>query len=110
MGIVLSLVFPVMLLLHCQLFMPYSSQTEWNLVFALIRSTMPHPEAARLSFDLVSSLISDGPDQSITTDNFAGLVTLLDDFATAAGVIVESLRQKGRRVEVPTSSKYVNNE
>jgi brefeldin A-resistance guanine nucleotide exchange factor 1 len=80
------------------------SQTEWNLVFALIRSTMSHPEAARLSFDLISNLVRDGPEKLVTVDNFGGLVTLLDDFATAAGLAAENQQQKGRRAPQPTSS------
>ncbi|KAK7440220.1 GDP/GTP exchange factor for ARF [Stygiomarasmius scandens] len=75
------------------------SQTEWNLVFALIRSTLSHPEAARLSFDLVSSLVVDGPEQLVTGDNFPGLITLLDDFATNASISIESQQRQGRRHE-----------
>jgi len=74
-----------------------SSQTEWNLVFALLRSTMSHPEAARQSFELITSLAADGPLQLVTVDNFNGLVTLLDDFATAAGAITESQQKQVRR-------------
>lgn len=48
----------------------------------------------------------DGPNQLVTTDNFSGLVTILDDFATVAGATVES--QKGRRHESLTSPKYVH--
>ncbi|TFK42763.1 Sec7-like domain is implicated in guanine nucleotide exchange function [Crucibulum laeve] len=80
------------------------SQTEWNLVFALLRSTIPHPEAARISFDLISTLIDAGPDQPLTVDNFSGLVTVLDDFASTAGAMTENHRHKGRRVEPLTSS------
>ncbi|KAF5372839.1 hypothetical protein D9758_001701 [Tetrapyrgos nigripes] len=75
------------------------SQTEWNLVFALVRFTLSHPEAARQSFDLVSSLVVDGPEQLVTGDNFAGLVTLLDDFATNASISIESQQRQGRRRE-----------
>ncbi|KAJ6606553.1 hypothetical protein DFH09DRAFT_1242048 [Mycena vulgaris] len=80
-----------------------SSQTEWNLVFALLRSTIPHPEAARPSFELITTLASDGPDQTVTIDNFAGLLNLLDEFATSAGVVAETQHQQGRRRE-PLSS------
>ncbi|KAF5386877.1 hypothetical protein D9615_001681 [Tricholomella constricta] len=81
-----------------------SSQTEWNLVFALIRSTIFNSEAARMSFDLITSLVSDGPAQFITADNFPGLTTILDDFATIAGTSTESRQQRGRRADPPTSS------
>ncbi|RDB21501.1 hypothetical protein Hypma_011417 [Hypsizygus marmoreus] len=81
-----------------------SSQTEWNLVFALIRSTMPNSEASRMSFDLVSSIATDGSDQLVTVDNFSGLITILDEFATIAGTSTESRQQKGRRVEPLTAA------
>jgi brefeldin A-resistance guanine nucleotide exchange factor 1 len=48
------------------------SQTEWNLVLALIRSTMAHPEAARLSFELIQALTEEGPDNAVVLDNFLG--------------------------------------
>ncbi|KAJ7168148.1 hypothetical protein C8R43DRAFT_983232 [Mycena crocata] len=80
-----------------------SSQTEWNLVFALLRSTISHPEAAQPSFELLTSLVSDGSDQSVTIDNFSGLLNLLDEFATGAGAVVEAQQRQGRRQE-PLSS------
>ncbi|KAF8636714.1 hypothetical protein AX17_003517 [Amanita inopinata Kibby_2008] len=80
------------------------SATEWNLVFALIRSTMPHPEASRLSFDLISSLTSEGPTQHIMLDNFSGLILILDEFATAAGILTETQHYRNRRIEPLTSS------
>ncbi|KAF8644147.1 hypothetical protein AX16_008674 [Volvariella volvacea WC 439] len=61
------------------------SQTEWNLVFALIRSTIANPEASRASFELLTRLVTPGTEQYIRVDNFPGLVTVLDEFATAAG-------------------------
>ncbi|KAF8078137.1 hypothetical protein FPV67DRAFT_1464319 [Lyophyllum atratum] len=81
-----------------------SSQTEWNLVFALIRSTIRNSEAAQMSFDLITNIASDSSDQLITVDNFSGLITILDDFATIAGTSSESRQQKGRRAEPLTSS------
>ncbi|KAJ6488639.1 hypothetical protein C8R47DRAFT_978394 [Mycena vitilis] len=81
-----------------------SSQTEWNLVFGLLRSTITHPEAARPSFELIASLVSDGPDQTVTIDNFSGLLNLLDDFASSAGALVEAQNHQGRRQEPLTSA------
>jgi brefeldin A-resistance guanine nucleotide exchange factor 1 len=51
-------------------------------------------------------LASKGSEQAVTGDNFAGLVTVLDEFATAAGVVLESQQRQGRRKEQLTSSKY----
>ncbi|KAI0797843.1 Sec7-domain-containing protein [Abortiporus biennis] len=79
------------------------SQTEWALVFALMRSTTSHPEASRQSFDLLQSLIKDGPNQCITADNFTGLVTVLDDYATVAGITTEA-QQQGRRNQALSSA------
>ncbi|KIK63700.1 hypothetical protein GYMLUDRAFT_221940 [Collybiopsis luxurians FD-317 M1] len=80
------------------------SQTEWKLVFALLRSTISHPEAARLSFDLLNSLVADGPEQLVSLDNFSALVTLLNDFATIAGTTVEAHQRQGRRQEPLTAA------
>ncbi|KAG6833469.1 hypothetical protein H0H87_006041 [Tephrocybe sp. NHM501043] len=81
-----------------------SSQTEWNLAFALIRSTVANSEAARLSFELVTSIASDGTDQLITNDNFSGLITILDEFMAIAGTSTEHSQAKGRRSEPLTSA------
>lgn len=58
-----------------------------------------------MSFDLITSIASDGSDQLVTVDNFPGLITLLDDFATIAGMASEGRQQKGRRTEPLASSK-----
>jgi golgi-specific brefeldin A-resistance guanine nucleotide exchange factor 1 len=76
-------------------------------VFALIRSTMAHPEAARMSLDLVEALVADGPDNSVSLDNFSGLLTVLDDFATSANMLQEQQQRRGRRNEALSSSKYL---
>ncbi|KAI0374734.1 Sec7-domain-containing protein [Pilatotrama ljubarskyi] len=73
------------------------SQTEWNVVFALLRSTISHPEAARQSFEILSSIAS-GPEELVTADNFLGLVNALDEFATVAGIAVDA-QQQGRRTQ-----------
>ncbi|KAJ3556534.1 hypothetical protein NM688_g1976 [Phlebia brevispora] len=79
-----------------------SSQTEWSLVFALLRSTIPHPEASRLSFDLIQNLI-DGPEQRVTIDNYGGIVAVLDEYAAAAGIATDS-QQQGRRTQTLNTS------
>jgi golgi-specific brefeldin A-resistance guanine nucleotide exchange factor 1 len=81
-----------------------SSQTEWNIVLALIRSSISNLETARLSFDLIQRLAADGPEQCISADNIVGLVAVLDDFATAAGVMAEVEQQHARRRPQPDSS------
>jgi brefeldin A-resistance guanine nucleotide exchange factor 1 len=61
-----------------------------------MRRTISHPEASKLSFDMVQKLATDSPEDSVTGDNFAGLIAVLDDFATAAGAAVEGQRQDKR--------------
>ncbi|KAH9484177.1 hypothetical protein JR316_0003657 [Psilocybe cubensis] len=80
------------------------SQTEWHLVFAMIRSTMAHAEAARMSFELIETLAAEGPDNLVTPDNFSGLLTVLDDFATSASTLQEQHQHRGRRAEPLTTS------
>ena len=80
------------------------SQTEWNVVFALLRSTISHPEASRQSFDILSRLAADGDEAPVTPDNFVGLVNALDEFATAAGIAVDA-QQQGRRTQALTPAK-----
>ncbi|KZT74208.1 Sec7-domain-containing protein [Daedalea quercina L-15889] len=79
------------------------SSTEWNLVFALLRSTLGNPEAARQAFELISTLAGEGPEQYVTSDNFPGLVAVLDEFMTAASVAVEA-QQQGRRNQTLNAS------
>jgi brefeldin A-resistance guanine nucleotide exchange factor 1 len=66
---------------------------------------MPHPEAARLSFDLITDLASEGPKYHVTMDNSSSLVLLLDEFATAAGIFTETQQFRIRRKEPMTSAK-----
>ncbi|KIY43680.1 Sec7-domain-containing protein [Fistulina hepatica ATCC 64428] len=80
------------------------SQTEWNLVFALIRSTIVHPEAARRSFELVTNLEIEGPKAVITSDNFSGLITVLDDFALLASVRAENQQGQGNRRQAASTA------
>lgn len=82
-----------------------SSQTEWNIVLALVRSSVSNLEAARVSFDLIQQLTAEGPEQRISVDNVAGLVAVLDDFVTAAGIVAEVERQHARRRPQPGSSR-----
>ncbi|THH10280.1 hypothetical protein EW145_g1429 [Phellinidium pouzarii] len=73
------------------------SQTEWGLVFALMRSSLRQPAASRQSFDLLLSFVCDGSKQYVVVDNFAGLVTMLEEYASAAGSAVEKTGQHDKR-------------
>ncbi|THH01721.1 hypothetical protein EW026_g1024 [Hermanssonia centrifuga] len=83
-----------------------SSQTEWNIVFALLRSTIDHAEASRQSFELIHKMVSDGPEQRLTADNFVGLVNVLDEYATVASFATEA-QQQGRRAQALNASNQV---
>jgi hypothetical protein len=56
---------------------------------------------------LILKLASSGPAEFVQVDNFAGIVTLLDDFATTAGTFTESQQHHGRRSQPLNASKYV---
>ncbi|KAI0811245.1 Sec7-domain-containing protein [Irpex lacteus] len=79
-----------------------SFQTEWNVVFSLVKSTIGHPEASKQAFEFIHGLI-EGPENRVTVDNFGGLVSVLDDYATAAGIATEA-QQQGRRTQGLNSS------
>ena len=75
------------------------SQTEWNLLFALMRSSMRQPAASRQAFELLTALVSDGPEQNVSSENYAGLVSLLDEYASAANSAVENAGKRDKRKE-----------
>ncbi|WRT64093.1 uncharacterized protein IL334_001022 [Kwoniella shivajii] len=82
-----------------------SSQTEWNLVIALFRATVAHPEASKVTLTIVQKMASssdkNGP--GLTSDNYAGTVALLDEFATAAGAAAANRSQQNRRASLSPS-------
>jgi brefeldin A-resistance guanine nucleotide exchange factor 1 len=82
-----------------------SSHTEWNIVLALVRSSVSNLEAARAAFDFIHQLIAEGPERCISADNVAGLVAVLDDFASAAGIVTEVEQQHARRRPQPNSTR-----
>ena len=86
----------------------YRSATEWGILFALMRQAIVHPEAAQQAFDLLMKLTTEGPQQNITLDNFAGIVGLLDAFASAGASIIEQRNQRGRAIQsAPNPLQYV---
>ncbi|KAI5983797.1 hypothetical protein EDD15DRAFT_2485980, partial [Pisolithus albus] len=74
-----------------------STQTEWNVIGATLRTTISHSEAARYTFSLVANITSEVEGQKVTQNNFPCLVAILDDFATAAGASIRTQPQKSRR-------------
>lgn len=67
----------------------YRSQTEWGLTFELIRATVTHPNASKRSLEIMSSIVTG---DHVTADNIGGLIAILDDFETAAGLVTEKRR------------------
>lgn len=76
-----------------------SSQTEWALVFSLLRGSIVNPEASKTSFDLLVQIAS--TPERISADNISGLITSLEEFATAVGNSVVGKRQRQGRVPPP---------
>lgn len=74
-----------------------SSATEWGLMSALLRSTMSHAGAVKISFALIMDLIERESEQAVTPENIAALTSLLETFASAAGQAVEGKRSDARR-------------
>lgn len=72
------------------------SQTEWGLIIALFRATVAHPEASKVTLAIVQKMATGG-EPGLSADNFAGVVALLDEFATAAGAAAAGRLQPGRR-------------
>lgn len=80
------------------------SQTEWGLIIALFRATVAHPEASKVTLTIVQKMATGG-EPGLSPDNFAGVVALLDEFATAAGAAAAGRLQLNRRTSggvVPT--------
>lgn len=80
------------------------SPTEWNLVFALMRSSMRQPIAARRSVDILSNLIRGEQDAEprVSVDNFGGLIALLDGHAEMANTAVRTAGRQERRRQSET--------
>jgi brefeldin A-resistance guanine nucleotide exchange factor 1 len=72
------------------------SQTEWGLIIALFRATVAHPEASKVTLAIVQKMATGG-EPGLSADNFAGVVALLDEFATAAGAAAAGRHQMSRR-------------
>lgn len=72
------------------------SQTEWGLITALFRATVSHPEASKVTLELVQKTTSGTVGSGLTVDNYQGMVAILDEFATAAGAAAMRI-QHGRR-------------
>ena len=84
-----------------------SSQTEWTIVFSIFRGTVTHQEAAKTTFQIVTDYVQDGPKQQVTVDSFPGLVSILDEYASAASALVNSQKRGpgGRRQQQPNSQQ-----
>ena len=62
-----------------------------------MRNTAANPGAAKQLFEILVLLISDGPEQCVTQDNIHGLINLLDFYASAVTVVLDSLTPESRR-------------
>jgi len=66
-----------------------------------LRGTISHPEASKPAFDLISQIVTVDDGKAVTGDNIHGIITILDDFATLAGLATEEKQQQQRRIGAP---------
>ncbi len=73
------------------------SRTEWGLITTIFRATVSHPEASKVTLTLVQQMAQGSLGNGVTVDNYAGIVAILDEFATAAGAAAsrQQLTRKG---------------
>ncbi|GAB1521661.1 GDP/GTP exchange factor for ARF [Rhizoctonia solani] len=76
-----------------------SSQTEWALVFSLLRGSIVNAEASKTALDLLVQIAS--TPERVSSDNVNGLITSLEEFAIAAGAGVAGRRQRQARAPPP---------
>ncbi|CAE6427640.1 unnamed protein product [Rhizoctonia solani] len=76
-----------------------SSQTEWALVFSLLRGSIANTEASKTAHDLLIQIAS--TPERVSSDNVNGLITSLEEFAIAAGSSVAGKRQRQARAPHP---------
>ncbi|KAH7342067.1 hypothetical protein B0J17DRAFT_715209 [Rhizoctonia solani] len=76
-----------------------SSQTEWALVFSLLRGSIVNAEASKTALDLLIQIAS--TPERVSSDNVSGLITSLEEFAIAAGSSVVGKRQRHARAPPP---------
>jgi len=75
----------------------------------MFRGTVAHQEAAKTAFQIVMDYVQDGPKQKVTVDSFPGLISILDEYASAASALINSQKRGpgGRRQQQPNSQKWV---
>jgi brefeldin A-resistance guanine nucleotide exchange factor 1 len=73
------------------------SPTEWNLIISLFRATVSHPEASKVTLDIVTKLAKGNEEGALSVNNYNGIVALLDEFATNAGGAAAGRRQNGQK-------------
>jgi brefeldin A-resistance guanine nucleotide exchange factor 1 len=66
-----------------------------------------HQEAAKTTFQIATDYVQDGSKQQVTVDSFPGLVSMLDEYASAAGTLINSQKRGpgGRRQQQPSSQQ-----
>lgn len=80
------------------------SQTEWGLITALFRATVAHPEASKVTLELVQKTTSGVVGSGLTADNYQGMVAILDEFATAAGAAAMRVQHLRRGTTQPVAT------
>ncbi|KZS99157.1 Sec7-domain-containing protein [Sistotremastrum niveocremeum HHB9708] len=69
------------------------TRTEWALLLRLVKATVSHPGAGKISLDMLEYLLKGDERQNpVTIENFPAILSALQDFAFVAGNIIENQR------------------
>jgi brefeldin A-resistance guanine nucleotide exchange factor 1 len=65
-------------------------------VTALFRATVAHPEASKVTLELVQKMATGAVGRGPSADNYLGIVEVLDEFSTSAGAAASRLQVSRR--------------
>lgn len=69
----------------------------------MFRATVAHPEASKVTLELVQKTTSGAVGSGLTADNYQGMVAILDEFATAAGAAAMRIQHPRRGTAQPVA-------
>lgn len=79
-----------------------STRTEWALLLRLVKATVSHPGAGKISLDMLEHLLKgDEKQHPVTIENFPAILSALQDFAFVAGNLVENQRVQKHAAGIP---------
>lgn len=71
---------------------------------ALFRATVAHPEASKVTLELVQKMATGSVGAGASADNYPGIVAILDEFATSAGAAASRLQVSRRGTSAPPAA------